>query len=124
MVRPRRALYRIAIAWLLCQAAAITLAPVGLALGSRDALVECRCAHGDHDICTMHHKPAPGSRACVMTGAGDQDVGVMGWMAFPGVLPPPAPVVVVPEPQPFSLLTDATARSLHPSPPDPPPPRQ
>ena len=77
----RRALGRIAVAWLLCQAATLTLVPTAFWSGAAGVhLLECTCAHGDHAICPMHHKPAPGSKLCLMRSANDSGIAVLSWL--------------------------------------------
>ncbi len=124
MPRLRRAVGRIALTWLLCQVSALILAPTALWFGSSEQLLECTCTHGDHAVCPMHHRPAPGSRLCLM-GTADQDgagvlVSVLGGL---GLRPAPAPAAA---PPPYELVVasaDTAAHSLRPAPPDPPPPR-
>ena len=122
MARLRRALRRIAVVWLLCHAATLTLAPSILAFGSTGQLVACTCAHGDHSVCPMHHKPAPGSRICVMTSAGDHDLAPLSWLLNLGLVPARAEVFV-PDHREVSRPIDVTTASLRSAPPDPPPPR-
>ncbi len=122
MSRLRRALGRVAIAWLLCQAATLALAPIAFALGQTEELLECKCTHGDHAICPMHHKPAPGSKICVMTSTGDGDFAVFSSLFNVGLVPAPTEVVV-PERLHVRFTIDFTTASLRPAPPDPPPPR-
>jgi hypothetical protein len=118
----RRVLPRIAVTWLLCQVATLTLVPVLFWSGTAEELLECKCTHGDHAICPMHHKPAPGSSLCVMQSADDHAVAVFSWLSNLGLLPR-AMAPVVPEPQRAALAIDVTTASPLPAPPDPPPPR-
>jgi hypothetical protein len=122
MVRVRRALRRIAVALLLCQSATLTLAPTILAFGSAEELMECTCAHGDHAICPMHHKPAPGSKICVMTSTDGTGIVAFSWLLNVGLVPTRADVSV-PETREISRPIDVTTASLRSAPPDPPPPR-
>lgn len=122
MIRVRRVVHRIALAWLLCQAAALTLAPMALAIGTRAAALECQCTHGDHAVCPMHHKPEPESRICLITAAGDDEAAVLSWLMHLGILPPLVPSAVSEPPQVLAGGEFTTA-SLRPAPPDPPPPR-
>jgi hypothetical protein len=122
MVRLRRALHRIAVTFLLCQAATLTLAPTLLWFGSTEELLECTCLHGDHAICPMHHKPVPGSKICLMRGAHDSSVAVFSWLSHLGVVPTPTGAPVAERP-PVSRPIDFPAPSLRPAPPDLPPPR-
>ena len=124
MMGVRRALGRIAVAWLLCQAATLTLVPTALWSGAAGAhLVECTCSHGDHATCPMHHKPAPGSKLCLMRSANDSGVAVLSWLLNGVGLMPATAAGVVPASQPVRVFFAVTTTSLRPAPPDPPPPR-
>lgn len=123
MASLRRALRRIAVTWLLCQASTLALAPTVLGFGLAEELLECTCAHGDHAVCPMHHEAAPGPKLCVMGGAGgDSTAAMTSLFGGTGLLPArqPAPA---PDPEPAIALAEISARSLRPAPPDPPPPR-
>jgi hypothetical protein len=121
----RRALGRVAVVWLLCQTATMTLAPMLLLSGSAHAeLLECTCEHGDHAICPMHHKPAaPDSKLCFLRSADPGGIAALSWL-FNGVglLPAPAPEIT-PVAQHIRVRVDVTTASRRPIPPDPPPPR-
>ncbi|HXK40237.1 MAG TPA: hypothetical protein VJ837_05380, partial [Candidatus Paceibacterota bacterium] len=67
-----------AVAWLLCQAATLSLAPIAFSIGTADQLLECTCTHGDHAVCPMHHKPAPNSELCLMQSADENREAVFG----------------------------------------------
>jgi hypothetical protein len=122
MVRLRRGIRRIAVTWLLCQAATLTLAPTVFAVGSTETLMACTCSHGDHAICPMHHRPAPGSKICVMTRAGDSGVVVFSWLLNMGLAPTRAEVFVL-QHREISRPIDFGTPSPRSAPPDPPPPR-
>ncbi len=118
----RGAIRRVGIVWLLCQAATLTMAPAILWLGSSVELLECTCAHGDHAICPMHHKAAPGSKLCV--GSAQTGGAAAVTSLFGGVGPVPTRAVAAPPaPRRVIAIPDATTASLRPAPPDPPPPR-
>jgi hypothetical protein len=119
----RRVLPGVAFAWLLCQSATLALAPASLWPGSADELLECTCGHGEHAVCPMHHKPAPGSTICLMGRAHDNTTAVLtSLFAGAGPLPaPPAPSA--PDARPAIVIAEDTTRSLRQAPPDPPPPR-
>jgi len=122
MTHVRRAIGSIAIAWLLFQGATLALVPVALWSGVDASAMECTCSHGDHAICPMHHKPAPGSKLCLLGNGSDDGVPVLTWLSV--VAPLPARLqAATPEPQPFHRSLDAPAPSLRPARPDPPPPR-
>ena len=122
MTRLRSALGRIAIVWLLGHTAPFGVAPAIALMGSGDALVECTCAHGDHAVCPMHHKPSPDRATCVMTGVGDDDLAVFSWLLTAGPLPA-ATAAFVPDPGETARPITRRTASLRPAPPDPPPPR-
>jgi hypothetical protein len=119
----RRALGRIAVAWLLCQAATVTLVPTAISGFAGVHVVECTCSHGDHATCPMHHKPAPGSKLCLMRSANDSGIAVLSWLLNGVGLMPAAAQSVTPASEPVRLFFDVTTASLRPAPPDPPPPR-
>jgi hypothetical protein len=122
MVCLRRSLQRIAVTWLLCQAATLTLAPALLWFGSTEELLECTCIHGDHAICPMHHKTAPGSKICLMRGSHDSSVAVFSWLSNIGLVPAPTTALMA-EHRPVSHPLEVSAPSFRSTPPDPPPPR-
>jgi hypothetical protein len=124
MLRLRRALGRIAIVWLVCQAATLTLVPTAFSSGSAGIhLVECTCSHGDHATCPMHHKPAPDSKLCLMRSANDSGIAVLSWLLNGVGLVPSTTHGAVAASQPARVFFDVTTASLRPAPPDPPPPR-
>ena len=124
MTRMRRAIGRIAVAWLLCQVATLSLASVVLWSGSGAAVLECTCTHGDHAICPMHHKPAPGSKLCLMGSADDNDATILTSVLGSVGVAPARPSALIPADRHVVLLSaDTTAHTLRPAPPDPPPPR-
>src|SRR5437773_11345069 len=71
MARVRSALRAIALTWLVMQSAALASTPVLLSLPSHEMEPECSCIHGPNAICPMHHKPAPGSKVCVIGATDD-----------------------------------------------------
>lgn len=122
MVRWRRAVGPIAAAWLSCQLSLLVLTPVVMAIGAEEQL-ECRCQHGDHAVCPMHHKRAPGSQICLMRGTSDSAVAVLRSLFGPmGLLPAPT-AIGVPVPVGVVAVAEPGTTSLPPAPPDPPPPR-
>ena len=124
MTRLRRALGRIAVAWLLCQAATLTLVPTAFSSGAVGVhALECTCSHGDHAVCPMHHKPAPGAKLCLMRSANDSGIAVLSWLLNGVGLMPAAGQSAAPVSQPVRPSIDVITASLRPAPPDPPPPR-
>lgn len=121
MRRVRRRLGQVAVIWLLCQVTTLALAPT--VLWARSAALECQCTHGEHAMCPMHHRPAPGSRLCLMRSADDDGAAVLtSLFGAVGLVP-----VFTPAPQPdvqrATVVADLTTHLLQPSSPDPPPPR-
>ena len=109
--------------WLLMQAA-LLIAPAVMLLATShvEAAEECTCAHGDHAICPMHHRPDPGTRICLIGSAHDslatlgslfQAAGLM-----PSVTPAPAPTAI-----PTASIDSSSTIPFRFVPPDPPPPR-
>src|SRR5580692_9322441 len=95
MTRVRRALGPIAVAWLLCQAATLTI--VQARLGA--SLAECACAHGADASCPMHHGATATSRVCVlqsMTASGAATVNVL--FSVVGLVPVRASLETAPVP--------------------------
>jgi hypothetical protein len=119
----RRILSRIAVAWLVCHATTLTLGPMHLWLGSGDVIMECKCAHGDHAMCPMHHKPAPGSKLCVVGSPSDDGMVVRVSLFSDIGLLPELTFTIRPEAQRVLALVEHSSTSLRPPPPDPPPPR-
>lgn len=123
MSRLRRALGPIVAFWLSCHVGQLVAVPVVFWAGHGDALLECTCAHGDHAICPMHHKPAPGSTICLMQSTTGDDAAVLAaTLTFVGVLgtvpqltPPASPRLRLVGTDAFVLTPLVT--------PDPPPPR-
>lgn len=123
MTRMRRALPRIALTWLLCHAATLTVATTVLWPGHAEGLLECTCAHGDHTYCPMHHKPAPGSKLCLMQSANDTSSAVLSSLFGALGLVATSPQSVALQAERGIGIIDSTTPSLRPAPPDPPPPR-
>lgn len=124
MMRLRRALGPLAAVWLVWQGGTLVFATAAFGFDAvAVTLIECTCSHGDHAICPMHHKPAPGSKLCLMGSAEDAGAAVLTSL-FGGVgLVPAPPSTARPDSQRAVVLGDARTHSLRPAPPDPPPPR-
>ena len=56
--------------WLVMQGA-LLIAPSVVLLTAHEETAECTCMHGEHAICPMHHRPAPGSRI-LSTSSGNE----------------------------------------------------
>jgi hypothetical protein len=124
VIRLRRALGPLAAAWLVCQVATLTFAPVQFGTGSAGVVVlQCTCSHGDHATCPMHHKPAAGSKHCTMRSTGDSGSGVLSSLLGPlGLIPFRASSISPAPARPLRLVEPATT-TLRTAPPDLPPPR-
>ena len=123
MTRLRRSLGPIAAVWLVCQTSIVVMVPAVFWAASAEELLECTCTHGDHAMCPMHHKPAPGSPICLMRSANDSGTAVLtALFGAAGVLPA-ASSVAAPVPIYVLIPGEPAATSLRPAPPDPPPPR-
>lgn len=123
MRRLRRALGPIAAIWLSCQLGLLATAPIVIWAGIAGELLECACTHGDHAVCPMHHKPAPGSRICLMRSADNGETAVLASIfSFVGVLTLPTEAMIPPSTQSV-VQAPTTSSSRRPAPPDPPPPR-
>lgn len=123
MSRMRYTLGPIAAAWLICQAAIVIVAPAVFWLASAEELLECTCTHGNQAMCPMHHKPAPGSKICLMRSADDRGAAVLNSLfGAAGLLPTGTPIAA-PVAIQIVVRTDTTTPDLRPSPPEPPPPR-
>ena len=123
MTRLRRALGRIAVACLLYQVTALTLASATVWVGAADELLECTCTHGDHAICPMHHRPAPGAKRCLMQSSDDSGTtGLISMFTAVGLVPVPAPTDAPPA-NARIVRIERWSPPLRPAPPDPPPPR-
>ncbi len=119
----RRRIGTAAVVWLFCQTATLVAVPLVLSTTAGQAAVECRCIHGDHTVCPMHHAPVRDGKTCVI---GSADAPALS--ALSSILIPSGPIVgrALPAAAPrarLSLAVDATAASRRPAPPDPPPPR-
>ena len=122
MTRLRRAIGVIAITWLSCQVTTLALAPVILWIAA-EAPVECLCTHGDHAFCPMHHKPAPGSKLCLMRSVNDLGTAVLTSVYGAVGLLPVTVAAMMPELQPSLAGSDLATALVRTAPPDPPPPR-
>ena len=78
MARLRPALGLITAIWLTTQGALLmSTSLVLLAVSHDDATAECTCVHGSNAICPMHHRPASGSKVCVI-GSTDSGLATLG----------------------------------------------
>jgi len=123
MVGVRRARVFLTALWLLMQAALVISPPVVLLTAAHHAAeTECTCIHGDHAICPMHHRPAPGARVCLIGGA-DDTLATLGSLfpvagLMPSIASAPAPAA-----KPTASIDSISTITFRSVPPDLPPPR-
>jgi hypothetical protein len=107
--------------WLVMQTAPL-ISPSIVLLTAHEETTECTCAHGDHAICPMHHRPAPGSRICLM-GSADNTLATLGSLFQAAALMPSVTSAPVPATTSIALINPASTITFRPVSPDPPPPR-
>jgi hypothetical protein len=124
MTALRRALGPLTAGWLFCQMATLIVLPAVFWARSADAAyVECTCATGAHSTCPMHHKTAPGSKTCALGNVSDSAaVAVSSLLGPVGLVPSTTRAVMSTATDAFPVA-ELAKPSLHPVPPDPPPPR-
>ena len=128
MIGLRRRLARFAGLWLVCQLSVHTLVPVTAALAttSTEAMEDCTCAHGEGQVCPMHHRLSHSSsskKACLWQCANSADdaatLSFLGPSALPLQVVSATPVIVRSGvvSAPFAIPSDLVPI------PDAPPPR-
>jgi len=122
MTRLRRILGPIAAAWLACQAAGFTTAPIVWWITAPADVVECTCTHGDHAICPMHHRPASDAR-CAIQAAQQSDTMALSTLLSGVGISASVSVGIAPAPITNAWRFDLAPASFRPARPDPPPPR-
>jgi hypothetical protein len=119
----RRARVFLTALWLVTQAALlISPSVVLLAAAHEEAATECTCTHGDHAICPMHHRPAPGSRICLI-GSADDTLATLGSLFQAAGLMPSITSTLAPAAVPTVSIDSTPTIPFRSVPPDPPPPR-
>jgi hypothetical protein len=119
----RRARALLTSLWLVLQTALVISPSMALLAAAHDeTAAECTCTHGEHAICPMHHRAAPGSKICLI-GSADDTSATLGSLfqaagLMPHVTPVPAPEVI-----PAASIEPTAAMTFRSVPPDPPPPR-
>jgi hypothetical protein len=121
MICVRRVLGSFIAAWLMCQVAALGLAPnLVVWFGVTD--VECTCGHGDDATCPMHHHGAT-SRWCVMRSMNHHGTAVLASVfGLLGFLPADSPATMLTSAE-HAISIESSIGIERPAPPDPPPPR-
>jgi hypothetical protein len=123
MAGVRRARIFFTAVWLVMQAALLASPSVVLlAAAHEETGAECTCAHGDHAICPMHHRPAPGTRICLI-GSADDTLATLGSLFQPAGLMPSITSAVPLEPIPTASVESTFTITCRSAPPDSPPPR-
>jgi len=107
--------------WLVMQAA-LLISPSVVLLSAHEETAECTCTHGEHAICPMHHRPAPGSRICLM-GSADNTLATLGSLFQAAALMPSATSALVPATTSIASISSSSAIPFRSDSPDPPPPR-
>jgi hypothetical protein len=107
--------------WLVMQTA-LLISPSIVLLTAHEETTECTCAHGDHAICPMHHRPAPGSKICLIGGA-DNTLATLGSLFQAAALMPSVTSAPVPATTSIASTNSASTITFRPVSPDPPPPR-
>ena len=123
VTRLRHLLAPIAFVWLTSQVGLLAAMPIALWAGTAEELLECTCTHGEHAMCPMHHKPAPGSRICLMQSTDDSNAALLASIVHvAGVLAVHTEPIIPPQARLVDDLVPISS-SRRPVPPDPPPPR-
>src|SRR5262245_28077787 len=119
----RRARVCLTALWLVMQVA-LLMSPsmVLLAAAHEQTAAECTCTHGEHAICPMHHRPAPGTRICLI-GSTDDALATLGSLFQAAGLMPPIASAIAPAAIPTASVDVTVAIPFRFVPPDPPPPR-
>jgi hypothetical protein len=107
--------------WLVVQAILLISPSIEL-LAAHEQIAECTCAHGEHAICPMHHRPAPGSKICLI-GSADNTLATLGSLFQAAALMPAATPAPVPATTSIWSITSASTIAFRSVSPDPPPPR-
>lgn len=123
MRRIREALVLLTALWLVMQAA-LLISPsiVPLAAAHEETAAECTCSHGEHAICPMHHRPAPGTRICLI-GSADDTLATLGSLFQASGLMPAITSAPVPAAITTTSIDSTSTMTFRSVPPDPPPPR-
>lgn len=107
--------------WLVMQTA-LLISPSVVLLSAHEEPAECTCAHGDHAICPMHHRPAPGTRICLIGGV-DNTLATLGSLFQAAALMPSVTSALVPATTSIASISSSSAIPFRSDSPDPPPPR-
>jgi hypothetical protein len=118
----RRALVLLTASWLVIQVALLISPSIVLLAAAHEETAECTCIHGEHAICPMHHRPAPGSRICLI-GSADDTVATLGSLFQAAGLMPSIMSTFAPAAIPTVSIDSTSAITFRSVPPDPPPPR-
>lgn len=121
MVALRHSRVLVTTLWLVMQTA-LLISPSVMLLSAHEEAAECTCAHGDHAICPMHHRPAPGSRICLM-GSADNTLATLGSLFQAAALLPSVTSAPVPATTSIASIDSVSTIAFRSVPPDPPPPR-
>src|SRR5215470_8310805 len=118
MKRVRRALGLLTASWLVTQAALLISPSIALlAAAHEETAAECTCAHGDHAICPMHHRPAQGTRICLI-GSVDDALATLGSLFQAAGLMPSMTSASQPAAIPTASIDSASTITFRSAPPD------
>ena len=123
MTRLRRSAGGFALACVPCSAMTLAGAAIVLAVSSSESLLECTCDTGDHRMCPMHHRSAPGVKVCLMRSADSDGAAVLTALFGAVAMPPSNTATALQSASVTVVLVEPALLSLRPVPPDPPPPR-
>jgi|SRR5262245_4836343 len=107
--------------WLVMQTA-LLVSPSIVLLTAHEETTECTCAHGDHAICPMHHRPATGSKICLIGGV-DNALATLGSLFQAAALIPSVTPAPVPATTSIASISSILTIPFRSDSPDPPPPR-
>jgi hypothetical protein len=124
MTSLRRVLCPLALLWLICQTATLTVALPAFRMQSTSTNeVVCTCSHGGDGTCPMHHKTSAGSKLCLTHSADDSGTLVLRSLLGGVGLIPARTAATAPDWMGTQPVMDFSAATGRPLPPDPPPPR-
>jgi len=108
--------------WLVMQTALLISPSIMLLAAEHEETAECTCSHGDHAICPMHHRSAPGSRICLI-GSADNALATLGSLFQAAALMPSVTSAAVQATASIAPISSASTIPFRSVSPDPPPPR-
>lgn len=104
--------------WLLVQIGGVAVESAAWALSDD---LECTCAHGDHAICPMHHRPALRHGRCAMRATDTGELAVSSLLVAPAIVTADAGTISRLTSAPVVPADPAAVRPGHTHPLSPPP---